>query len=103
MGWYSAMIIYESEVEGTPGTPDPLTIREESIRIFRAESESTAWKKAEEVGQQNEHSYKNEQGELVTWRFVRVVEVQDLCEVQLADGVEVFSRMAPRSPQSDSA
>jgi hypothetical protein len=90
MSWYSAMIIYESDVEGPP---DPSPIREESIRVLCAESEKQAWKKAEQVGRQNEHSYKNERGELVSWKFRRVVEVQDLCEEELTDGVEVFSRM----------
>lgn len=97
MGWYSAMIIYETEVEGPP---DPSPIREESIRVIRADSEPLAWKKAEEVGRQNEHSYKNDRGELVSWRFVQVVEVQDLCEEELTDGVEVFSRMTLSGPGS---
>lgn len=90
MGWYSAVIIYETYVEGSP---DPSPIREESIRVFRADSEPLALKKAEEVGRQNEHSYKNDQDELISWRFMKVAEVQDLCEEELTDGVEVFSRM----------
>ena len=94
MSWYSALIIYESDVAGFA---DPLPIREESIRVILADSDSFAWSKAEEVGRQNEHSFKNEQGELVTWRFVEVVEVQDLCEEQLTDGLEVYSRMSSES------
>jgi hypothetical protein len=93
MGWYSAMIIYETEFEG-PTDPSPL--REESIRVVRADSDTIAWKRAEEVGRQNERSYKNKEGELVSWKFVRVAEVQDLCEEELTDGVEVFSRMTPK-------
>ena len=90
MGWYGAMIIYECDVDGRP---DPSPISEESIRVVRADSEALAWQRAEEVGRHNEHSYRNDAGELVSWRFVRVAEVQDLCEDVLADGVEVFSRM----------
>lgn len=84
------MIIYEAHVEGAP---EASPIREESIRIFRCESGAAALATAEAVGRRNEHSYPNEHGEVVTWRFMRVVEVQDLCEETLGDGVEVFSRM----------
>jgi Domain of unknown function (DUF4288) len=93
MGWYSTLIVYESEAKGRPDTSP---IREESIRVLRADTEPLAWRNAEALGRDNEHSYSNDRGELVTWRFVQVVEVQDLCEEELTDGAEVFSRMSRR-------
>lgn len=98
MGWYSAMIIYECEIAGTS---EARPLREESIRIVRAASEAAALAAAHEVGRQNAHSYTNERGEVVSWRLVRVVDVQDLCEDELGHGVEVFSRMTPAAPSVD--
>jgi len=90
MSWHSARLLYETEVEGPP---DPLPLREESIRVFVADSETAAWVRAEAVGRENAHSYRNGAGELVSWKFLRVIEVQDLCEERLDDGVEVYSRL----------
>ena len=94
VAWYGVQIVYEAAVGGTPDR-DPM--REESIHIVLADSEDQARKRAEEIGRDNQHSYENADGERVTWRFVCVAQVQDLCEDRLTDGMEVFSRMGRRS------
>ena len=90
MTWYSARILYETEIAGKPDDG----IREESIRVLLAGSQDEALSKAKKIGRENEVSYNNDAGENVTWRFRRVLEVQDLCEETLYDGVEVFSTLA---------
>jgi hypothetical protein len=92
MGWYSARIIFETDIEGPP---DPTPMCEESIRVLLAESEEAAWKKAESVGRSGEHAYNNDTGELVRWRYKCVAEIQELYEETLYDGVEVYSRLFP--------
>ena len=87
MTWYSAKLLFESEVDGENDQP----LREESIRVLLSESEAEARAKAAEVGTEAEHEYLNEQGQKVRWRFVAVLEVQDLCADALTDGMEVFS------------
>ena len=91
--WYAARLLFESAVEGN--TDEPLC--EESIRVFKAESPENAFKRATEIGRGADHEYTNELGQAIKWRFVEVIEVQDLCETELTDGVEVFSRLFRRS------
>ena len=90
MGWYSARIVFESEIDGPP---DPKQLREHSIRVLLADTDDAALKKAKELGMASEHSHRNSEGEQITWRFRYVAEVQELFEERLEEGVEVFSRM----------
>jgi len=90
MNWFSAKLVFVARViDGTDEEP----LREESIRILRAENEMQARKRAAQLGALDEHEYLNEQGETVEWRFLNVDEVQDLCEETITDGMEVFSRI----------
>ncbi|MEL6339157.1 MAG: DUF4288 domain-containing protein, partial [Myxococcota bacterium] len=86
MNWYSGKFIFKSDVENDS---EPLV--EESIRVFRASDDQAAETRAQELGTASEHSYENENGQTVTWRFIEVQEIQDLCETELEDGTEVYS------------
>lgn len=88
--WYSAKLLYESRVDDGASI-DPLC--EESIIVIDAEDEQSAMVKAVAFGHEGQHSYKNAEQRDVTWRFVGVVEIQDLCEAHLASGTEVHSRL----------
>jgi hypothetical protein len=90
MNWYAAKLIFESEIDGNPKADG---LWEESIRIVMAASEDEARAEAFEIGKTAEHSYDNENGESVFWRFRDVEEIQDLCVSELAPGAEVFSRL----------
>ena len=76
---------------------------EESIRVFRASDEQHAARRADEIGRAAQHSYTNEDGEVVQWSFIRTLIVQDLSESELEDGVEVFSALRPLEPGDDVA
>jgi hypothetical protein len=89
--WYAVKMLFATEIDNAE-SPRPLF--EKSIRLFEASSEAEAIQKAVITGKTARLTYENDQGERVSWKFVRLVEVQDLCETTLYDGVEVFSELS---------
>ena len=87
--WFAARILFESSVKES----DERVLQEESIRLIQAENEAQAHAKAAALGLLEEHQYPNEQGETVNWKYVEILEIQDLCEANVFDGMEVFSRL----------
>ncbi len=87
--WFAAKLLFESSVREGDGR----VLQEESIRLIQADDEAHAHAKATELGTTEEHQYPNEQGETVAWQFVGILEIQDLCEDNLFDGMEVFSTL----------
>ena len=96
--WYAARLVFEAEIDGQP-SEDPLC--EESIRLLEAPDLAAAEGKAVLVGKESEHAYENEYKQVVRWRFRGVIELQDLCESQLSDGMEVFSKIFRKSGEMD--
>ena len=88
--WFSARLLYRSTVDDSSEVPP---LYEESIILINAESEAAACAEAERIAYSREHSYPNPEGKEVRWKFVRVLESQDLCEEELFSGVEVYSRL----------
>lgn len=72
---------------------DAESLYEESTRLIKAANEEEAREKAVCLGKEAQHSYANDSGEMVAWEFVEILEVQELCEENFYDGIEVFSRM----------
>jgi Domain of unknown function (DUF4288) len=91
--WFSAKLLFEACVADES---DAAPLQEVSIRLLRAESNEAAQRKAETLGVDGQHNYENESGARVEWRFLRVLEIQDLCEPELYDGMEVYSRLSWR-------
>jgi len=75
---------------------DP-TLEEDSIRYVIAGDDDEAREKGAALGKAAEHSYSNEAGKEVRWRFQSIVDVQEFCADDICDGVEVYSRMNWRS------
>ncbi|HQH29236.1 MAG TPA: DUF4288 domain-containing protein [Oligoflexia bacterium] len=91
MNWFAVVLLFESEVaDGKDGK----RLQEESVRLFKGNTKEEAEEKARLLGTQEEVSYRNTYGSEVCWRYVEITEVQDLCENDIFDGVEVFSRMS---------
>jgi hypothetical protein len=89
--WFSVKLLFETVVsDGMDADP----LQERSIRLVSAEDEEGARKKAVTLGKDQQHSYKNDEGAMVEWQFIRVLEIQDLCEPELYDGMEVYSRLS---------
>lgn len=98
--WYAAKLLSRVEVDDHR---KERTLLEESIRILRATDERDASARSEALGRAEQVEYENFEGRTVRWRFVKVLEIQDLSETKLSDGMEVFSRLrwAPaRQPAS---
>lgn len=98
MSWYSAVLLFECVVGEDVGGG---ALVEESTRLLQAGDDAEANVRAEQLGRDEEHEYLNASGALVRWKFVRVLELQDLCTDSLEHGTEVFSRMRRRSPESE--
>lgn len=90
MSWYSVRVIYKSTIGGAEIAN---SLKEESIRVFSATTDEEARTKREKVARDGEHSYKNENGEIVQWIVDKIDDAQDLCEEDLSDGTEVYSRL----------
>jgi hypothetical protein len=91
--WFAAKLLFESTVQHDDGR----VLQEESIRLLQADDKSQAHSKATDIGNSEKHQYANSQGETVSWRFVSILEVQDLCEDNIFDGMEVFSTLKWRT------
>ena len=85
--WFSALLRFVAEVDGRN-----VGEQEESVRLFRADSEESARLAAAQLGRAEQRDYLNHVGQTVVWRFVEAIEIQALLEPELYDGVEVFSR-----------
>jgi hypothetical protein len=96
--WYSVKLLFQSTIDGRLLEQ---SLCEESIRILRGESDEQARARAEEIGRSAEHEYLNESGEVVRWNFVSVLELQDLSETELQDGMEVFSTLIRSDEKSE--
>jgi hypothetical protein len=87
--WFAAKLLFESSIRHDDGR----MLQEESIRLIQANDEAEARSKAASLGVAEQHNYPNACGENVNWQFVSILELQDLCEANLVDGMEVFSTM----------
>jgi hypothetical protein len=97
--WFSAKLLFMAMVKGHE-KDDPLC--EESIIVLQAEDDSIAKTSASQTAIKMEHDYVNEDGEQVEWKFMGILEVQDLCEETLESGTEVFSHLFLRSQSQSS-
>ncbi len=87
--WYSVEALYKTVSQETAGE----TLYERSIFLIEVRDEQEVPDKAHQVALSLESSYNNAKGGSVKWTFVEILDVQDLCEEELYDGVEVFSRL----------
>lgn len=95
MQWFVAKIVYQI-ITGT-GAHTPQF--DEQLRLISAGSKQEAWKRACEIGEHEQYSFRNQKQELVEWRFINVPEVNPLNT--LDDGMELYSRIEePNDPNA---
>ena len=87
---YFVCLLFDSQVDDDSETSK---LTEESIRLVIAADENEALEKAQAFGRESEHEYFNDTGARVSWRFIRIVDVQEYCEDEIEDGSEVYSRL----------
>ncbi|MNC25878.1 hypothetical protein D3C75_739860 [compost metagenome] len=91
VSWYSAQLLFKSEVTNDPNNYDTDTY-EESIILTKARSTEEAFEIGCKIGKENEHGYTNMNNGEVFWRFIKVIDVFDISEKELDSGAEIFSR-----------
>jgi hypothetical protein len=95
--WYVAKLIIQCKVEGED--TGPWTI-DEQVRVLRAPDPNTAHMKAMALGKQQETSYENMYGKLVSWEFVGLGDLEQLFDDSIVDGTEITSRLLTTSSPS---
>lgn len=98
--WFSVVLGFEAQIAGAVVDRDGL--REASVRLVEASDEVTAHTKAQQLGREAEHEYRNECGENVVWKFLGVGAVQEVGD-PIHDGVEVFNRLHRAGTPADLA
>lgn len=84
MNWYIAKIVFNININyGSQQTQFDV-----QLRIIEAINKNEAYSKACSMGKGEEMVFKNEDGNLVDWKFIDVAEVHDL--TVLADGALVY-------------
>jgi len=66
---------------------------DEQVHVIRAHDEETARQKAEQLGRQEEHSYNNTYGEIVSWEFIALTNIYEIDDETIVDGTEISSRL----------
>ncbi len=87
MNWYLAKMVFRiicGEGEHTPQF-------DEQLRLVAGNSKEEAFRKAQEMGQQEEEAFYNRKEQLVQWQFINISELYRLSE--LIDGAELYSRI----------
>lgn len=86
--FYVAVLLFRATHDGQAGD----VLFEESFTLLTASGEEEARVKALALGTNREHSYRNENGELITWKLDRVVDVCLAVDDEITDGAELYSR-----------
>jgi len=90
MIWYAIEALFKCEI--AVETPDE-TLYEKTIFLIQADNTQAAEQRALDTAKQREVAYKNEAKEDVVWRFIKLLDIQEVGAETLHDGVEVFSRL----------
>ena len=84
---FVAVLVLQSRV----GDRDESPIVDHQIRIIRAPNATSAYTRAIRLGEGENSTYKNPDGQMVTWEFLGLSELERVEESQLTDGGELFS------------
>jgi uncharacterized protein DUF4288 len=85
--FFVAVLVLQSRV----GDWDDNPIVDHQVRIVRAANATSAHARALRLGAAENATYKNQDGQTVTWEFLGLSELDHLEEEQLDDGGEVLS------------
>ena len=87
MSWFLAKIVYRIIC----GDGDHTAQFDEQLRLIEADDETTAFAKAQTIGEMEEEMFLNQQQKLVQWKFINVSELYKISA--LIDGAELYSRV----------
>jgi hypothetical protein len=111
LSWYGVKLLYVNNVVGEPDTNlvddnyvEGYIAYEESIVVIQANSFDTAYQKAEKIAKDNEDDYQNIYGQTIQVRYFDAVDcylIEEVQEVPLQEGVEVYSRLIESNISED--
>lgn len=81
--------MFKCEVEDDQGE----ALYDQSIFLINAKTPAEVNEKALKLMKTAAIDYKNYEGKTVGWQFVKILNVYDICEEKLYDGIEVFSQL----------
>ncbi|NTS43993.1 DUF4288 domain-containing protein [Flavisolibacter sp. BT320] len=111
MNWYGIKLLYVNNVVGEAedslvddNYTEGYIAYEESIVVFQADSFDMAYEKAEQFAKENEDDYQNIYGQTIQVRYYDAVDsylIDEIQELKLQDGVEVYSRIIESNLKED--
>jgi hypothetical protein len=100
--WYTAKCSYTSVLD----CDEPPSERVHEYRYFliRGSDEENAMARAQKLAVSKQHSYRNELGATVSWRLNEVVDVKEIFDFELKEGLELYHEYgrASSGPQKGS-
>ncbi len=96
MKWFSTRLLYRCLVDGeadVSGTP-----YETCIYLIKAKDQDDAQAKSEKRGKKESRTFKDKGGRKVAWEFQSILQLQELDESKIEDGIEIFSRYHMTKP-----
>ena len=87
--WFTARLLFKAEIKGR--RPRKIHTFEESVLLVSGTNEREAMEKAKKLAWDKQHTYQNLYKEQVSWKFVKLLELQEILDGELGDGVEVYS------------
>jgi Domain of unknown function (DUF4288) len=85
--FYIAVVVYES----SSNAPDYQKLYEEDYVLVQASSDEGAQQKASQIAQQKQTTYKNEQGENITWTLKHILDVSPVLSENFEHGSELYA------------
>jgi len=85
---YIAVLLYES----SSAAPGYRPLYDESFVLIKASSPEEAKEKASTYAKREQTSYRNEQGEEISWSLKQVIDVTAVLDESLEDGSDLYSR-----------
>ena len=87
--WHSVKLLFRCAVKsGPPSRP----LMDESTILVQADSTREAEARALLFATDMETEYKNQYDELVTWRFIALLDIFKIGQQELRNGTQVYSR-----------
>lgn len=84
MNWYVAKLVFRV----ISGNGDHLPQFDEQLRLINADTELSAYEKANKIGHANQDCFKNIEKQTVKWQFIDVAELNQITD--LTDGAELY-------------
>lgn len=85
MKWYIVKLVFNIHISNDRNSSQ----FDEQLRLVEASDPTSAFAKARLIGNKEEHSFTNDKGENVSWKFIDVAELNFMNE--LKHGAEIYS------------